>query len=324
MSQVSDKGTFTGEGSVQGARKSQLRGAKLACVCSPWSLSPTASPATSARSVSPPALPSPSQREVLPIGKVGRSGEPPSATRLLRRATGRARGPVLLSTDNGAKVVTKCRRPNTPSSVHIHPNALKPPPSVQSSPGETALIFLRPDKPRRQLRRRPNIYFGGRHQPVLARRFAQTLRGGRAVKFTVGWSSRKPTGWRRAFALIASYGAVLSSAPACASCSESSAGTQDTSLDSRQVADVRSEDAVAAPTAEPGWRFMTEVAPNCYGTEIAPDPIAAAPEYKWVSCATLNPRCSRLATAGFRQDPGPRIFGDANPSQNGSFLTLLC
>ncbi len=31
----------------------------------------------------------------------------------------------------------------TPSSVHIHPNALKPAPSVQSSPGETALIFLR-------------------------------------------------------------------------------------------------------------------------------------------------------------------------------------
>ena len=29
------------------------------------------------------------------------------------------------------------------ASVHIHPNALKPPPSVQSSPGETALIFLR-------------------------------------------------------------------------------------------------------------------------------------------------------------------------------------
>jgi len=137
------KGTFTGEGSVQGARKSQLRGAKLACVCSPWSLSPRASPATSARSVSPPALPSPSPREVLPIGKVGSSGEPPSATRLLRRATGRARGPVFLSTDNGAKVVSKCRRPNTPSSVHIHPNALKPPPSVQSSPGETALIFLR-------------------------------------------------------------------------------------------------------------------------------------------------------------------------------------
>ena len=137
------KGTFTGEGSVQGARKSQLRGAKLACVCSPWSLSPRASPATSARSVSPPALPSPSPREVLPIGKVGSSREPPSATRLLRRATGRARGPVFLSTDNGAKVVSKCRRPNTPSSVHIHPNALKPPPSVQSSPGETALIFLR-------------------------------------------------------------------------------------------------------------------------------------------------------------------------------------
>ena len=142
------------------------------------------------------------------------------------------------------------------------------------------------------------------------------------MKFAVGWRSRKPTVWRRAFALIATHGALLSSAPACASCSESAPGTQDASLDSRQVGDVRSEDAVAAPRAEPGWRFMTEVAPNCYGTEIALDPIAAAPEYKWVSCATLNPRCSRLATTGFRQDPGPRIFGAANASQNGSFLSI--
>ena len=38
----------------------------------------------------------------------GSSGEPPSATTLLRRATGRARGPVLLSTDNWPKSIQHC------------------------------------------------------------------------------------------------------------------------------------------------------------------------------------------------------------------------
>ena len=84
-------------------RKSQLGGAKVACVCSPWSLTQRTSRVTCARSESPPVHPAPSRPEVLLIGAVGSCEEPPSATRLLRSAARRVRAHLLPSTKARSK-----------------------------------------------------------------------------------------------------------------------------------------------------------------------------------------------------------------------------